>query len=449
DGRWTDRRRPVGFLAGPVHGRTWRELGFIVLVLPLAPFALAYGLLVIVSTAILSITVWGLVVPGTLVQGARGWGSMYRGLARALLAIDVAEPAPLNVRQGFWAGLRARITDVAGWRAVTFLVVSFPVAIVGFVVVVTHLGVSLGLMTNWIWGRYLPETVLSDGTRARGINFGPDWVADTPTRQALVAALGLALFFVLPPVVRAFAHLGRMLVVGLLAPTSASLRVASLERSRSHTVEDSAERLRRIERDLHDGAQARLVAIAMQLGEAVDLLGPDGRIRQDEPSASASSAAAALVTSAHLSTKEALVELRELARGIHPPALDNGLAVALETLAARSPLDVEARVEPLADPSPAVEAIIYFCAAELLTNAVKHADASRVVVTVDETDGHLRLRVQDDGRGGAAIHAPDSSGNGSGLAGLAERVAAVDGHLDVRSPVGGPTVVTVVLPARV
>ncbi|MDF2847989.1 MAG: sensor histidine kinase, partial [Oerskovia sp.] len=180
-------------------------------------------------------------------------------------------------------------------------------------------------------------------------------------------------------------------------------------------------------------------AVAMQLGEAEEQLAAGGD----------ASEALELVDNAHASTKEALVELRELARGIHPPALDNGLAVALETLAARSPLPVTVDVDPGITPSPAVETIAYFCVAELVTNAAKHARASGVYVLVEEQGSRLRLRVRDDGQGGARISTPDARGHRSGLAGLEERVRSVDGTLDLVSPVGGPTVVTVVLPSRV
>jgi signal transduction histidine kinase len=230
---------------------------------------------------------------------------------------------------------------------------------------------------------------------------------------------------------------------GLLSPSRASLRVAELERSRTGTVDDADARLRSIERDLHDGTQARLVAVAMQLGEAREHLADGGDVTQ----------AAELVDTAHSSTKEALTELRELARGIHPPALDSGLTVALETLAARSALPVNVDVDPAVEAdgrlAPALESIAYFSVAELVTNAAKHARATGVYVLVEplgDPGGSVRIRVRDDGRGGAAVVPPDGSGLRSGLAGLAERVRSVDGTFDLSSPVGGPTVVTVTLP---
>ena len=150
-----------------------------------------------------------------------------------------------------------------------------------------------------------------------------------------------------------------------------------------------------------------------------------------------------LVEDAHRGAKEAIVELRDLARGIHPPALDVGLEGALSTLVARSTVPTELTVSITDRPSQAIESIAYFCVAELLANVAQHAGASRSTVTCSQSGTWLRVVVRDDGRGGAAIR---TSSNASGLSGLAERVLVVDGHLDVTSPAGGPTVVTVDLP---
>ena len=324
---------------------------------------------------------------------------------------------------------------------------TFPLAIVSFVVSTVFLAVGLGGTTHWIWSRWLPLQQASDGSWHRGASFGVDWYVDTPVRQLGLVLVGALFLWLWAQVTRGFAQLFRALTVALLGPTLSSLRVADLEESRGRTVEDADAKLRRIERDLHDGTQARLVAVAMQLGEAKEQLAAGGD--PDE--------ALELVDLAHSSTKEALVELRELARGIHPPALDNGLAVALETLAARSPLPVTVDVDPAVEASgrlaPAVESIAYFCVAELVTNAVKHARATGVYVLVERQGSgrgaRLRLRVRDDGQGGARVVQPGSDGQRSGLAGLAERVRSVDGSFELTSPVGGPTVVTVLLPVRV
>jgi signal transduction histidine kinase len=214
-------------------------------------------------------------------------------------------------------------------------------------------------------------------------------------------------------------------------------RVREVEQSRARVVDDSAARLRRIERDLHDGAQAQLVAVAMKLGLAREKLG--GAIDGTGPADL--ERVLELVDAAHRGAKEAIAELRDLARGIHPPILDHGLGTALTTLAARCGVPVELVVDVPQRPAAAIEAIAYFCAAELLANVAKHSGARQAVLTAARGPGVLRVRVSDDGAGGARVEAR------GGLAGLAERIATVDGRLQVSSPAGGPTVVTVELPS--
>jgi signal transduction histidine kinase len=218
-------------------------------------------------------------------------------------------------------------------------------------------------------------------------------------------------------------------------------RVRELQRSRALVVDDAAARLRRIEQDLHDGAQAQMVAVVMKLGLARDRLSTSAaRLEGTDPDLDR---ARELVEAAHRGAMEAITEMRDLARGIHPPALDEGLGAALAGLAARSDLPVELAVDLPERPSPAIETIAYFCAAELLTNAAKHSGAHRAKVEVLHRPGLVTMRVSDDGSGGARLEP------GGGLAGLAERVRTVDGRLQVESPAGGPTVVTVELPSRV
>ena len=216
------------------------------------------------------------------------------------------------------------------------------------------------------------------------------------------------------------------------------LRVHELEQSRAHLVEDSTARLRRIERDLHDGAQAQMVAVAMKLGLAREKLGGalNGTVPPDLERV------LELVDAAHRGAKEAIAELRDLARGIHPSVLDHGLGTALTTLAARSGIPVELVVDLPERPSAAIETIAYFCAAELLTNVAKHSGARHATLAAVHVPGRLQLRVSDDGAGGARL---DERG---GMAGLAERIRTVDGRLQVSSPPGGPTVVTVELPSH-
>jgi signal transduction histidine kinase len=216
------------------------------------------------------------------------------------------------------------------------------------------------------------------------------------------------------------------------------LRVRELELSRANVVEDSAARLRRIERDLHDGAQAQMVAVAMKLGLAREKL---GRMAAGAGQADLERVLE-LVVAAHRGAKEAITELRDLARGIHPPVLDQGLPTALATLAASSGVPVELAVDLPERPSAAIETIAYYCAAELLANVTKHSGARHATLEAAHVPGLLRLRVSDDGAGGARL---DERG---GLAGLAERVSTVDGRMRISSPRGGPTVVTVELPAH-
>ncbi|MGI9006620.1 MAG: sensor histidine kinase [Streptosporangiaceae bacterium] len=215
-------------------------------------------------------------------------------------------------------------------------------------------------------------------------------------------------------------------------------RVRELEQSRAHLVDDSAARLRRIERDLHDGAQAQMVAVAMKLGLAREkLCGTiDGTAQADLERI------LELVDAAHRGAKEAITELRDLARGIHPPVLDHGLGTALSSLAARSDLPVELVVDLPERPSAAIETIAYFCAAELLANVAKHSGARHATLKAFHVPGVLQVRVSDDGTGGARLE------ERGGLAGLAERVKTVDGRLQISNPPGGPTVVTAELPSH-
>jgi signal transduction histidine kinase len=210
---------------------------------------------------------------------------------------------------------------------------------------------------------------------------------------------------------------------------AAAERARELQERRARAVDESAARLRRIERDLHDGAQVRLAALAMTLGEIKENLAQAGDDRT-----------LALAGAAHQNAKDTLAELRDLARGIHPPVLDRGLGPALGILAGTSAIPVGLTVALTERPSPAIEAMAYFCAAELLANAAKHSGASRVTVGVREQDSGLVMSVTDDGDGGARL-VP-----GGGLAGLRERVQTVDGRLEVDSPPGGPTIVTIELP---
>ena len=228
----------------------------------------------------------------------------------------------------------------------------------------------------------------------------------------------------------------------LLGPDPSTARVRTLEVSRAKTVDAASATLRRIERDLHDGTQAQLVALAMQLGQAKEKLAaidaPTNHTQLET--------ARELVEEAHRGVKAAIADLRDLARGIHPPSLDTGLENALVTLAARSPVPTDIAVAIDQRPAAPIEAIGYFCAAELLANVAQHSHATQASLSCSQHGPWLRLVVRDNGRGGADIKREGSSS--SGLAGLTDRVSAVDGQISIASPNGGPTCVIIDLPSQ-
>jgi signal transduction histidine kinase len=227
---------------------------------------------------------------------------------------------------------------------------------------------------------------------------------------------------------------------------AAAERARELQERRARAVDESAARLRRIERDLHDGAQVRLTALALALGEIKENL-EAAAAGADDGGAGNNRAGdywrtAMLVGAAHKNAKETLTELRDLARGIHPPVLDRGLGAALSSLAETSAIPVALAVSIAERPSPAIESIAYFCAAELLANVAKHSGADRATISVSDHGGRLLMTVSDDGAGEARAV------SGGGLAGLLERVQTVDGRLGIDSPSGGPTIITIELPGH-
>jgi signal transduction histidine kinase len=218
---------------------------------------------------------------------------------------------------------------------------------------------------------------------------------------------------------------------------AAAERARELQERRAHAVEDAAARLRGIERDLHDGAQVRLAALALSLGEIKEDLEAAAQPGDDDQQRTRM-----LIGAAHRNAKETLAELRDLARGIHPAVLDRGLDAAFAVLAESSPVPVTLTVSIEQRPSAAIEAIAYFCAAELLANIAKHSNASAAAIAAADSGGELEMTVSDNGTGGARV-VP-----GGGLHGLRDRVLTVDGRLVVASPPGGPTTVTISLPGH-
>ncbi|GAU69936.1 putative two-component histidine kinase [Streptomyces sp. NBRC 110611] len=253
------------------------------------------------------------------------------------------------------------------------------------------------------------------------------------TQVGYVSVAGLLALAVVPALAAALVRLESQVVPTLLGRSreeDLARRVEDLTASRAGAVDAADAERRRIERDLHDGAQQRLVSLALNLGLAkatLTDLPPEAR---------------EVIDAAHREAKEAIEELSSLVRGLHPAVLDElGLDAALSGLAARAPLPVRLRVDLPQRLTPAVEAVAYFVASEALTNVAKHArEATRADVTVTRLGGILRVVIADDGAGGA-----DPS-KGSGLTGLAQRVRSVDGTFRMSSPVGGPTVMSVELP---
>jgi signal transduction histidine kinase len=328
-----------------------------------------------------------------------------------------------------WMG--AVLKSGASWRSLLYAVVQFPWAMFSFIVAV-HLWVAgLATLTYPLWFWVFPMWVGQGGVQLYG-DGSHRVLLDNPFEITVTALVGLLVTMAAPWIVRALTMVDRVLVLGLLGPSPLATRVVELESDRGVVVDTAAADLRRIERDLHDGAQARLVALAMDLGLAKEKLAEDPQ------------AAAQMVDEAHGEVKTALQELRDLARGIHPAVLtDRGLDAALSAVASRCTVPVRVEVDLPADrPAPAIEGIAYFTVSELLQNVSKHSRATRAMVDVWRVGDRLMLQVVDNGVGGADVSA------GSGLAGLAERLDAVDGILVVDSPVAGPTRVTAELPWR-
>jgi len=403
-------------------GRTWRELAYLLTGLPVVLAGFCAMLLPLAVGLGLAVVVVGLPVVAAALSVAQGFAGLEHRRAGALLRLRIDPPpgdaAPDGRTSRGDSGLTAGLGRADGWRALLYLWLALPLAVLGFTVAVAGWCTGLICVSYPLWYRRQPMGF--DSTRLTGGG-----------SVALVAAAGLAALLLAPWLSRAVVRLDRA-ALGLLAPSRQSRRLAELAASRALAVTSSSETLRRIERDLHDGAQARMVAVTIDLGLAREAL-------RDQPGAGP---ARELLDFAHANANAAIGELRDLARGIHPPALDHGLGTALSSLVSRTSVPVDLEVDDGARADPAVETIVYFCAAELLANALKHGGAARIGVQVRRRGDGLRLRVRDDGAGGAVPR------QGGGLAGLRERVSTVDGTLGIDSPPGGPTVVTVDLPSH-
>ncbi|WJV46843.1 sensor histidine kinase [Streptomyces flavofungini] len=423
-------RLPVA-LRAPLEGRTWRELLYVLLSFPISIVGFVFAVTMLSVGVGLLITFVGIPILALGLTACRGFGFLERVRARTLLGVDVKDPHPLQPRdKGVMAWMGAVLKSGVSWRHVLYALVHMPWAIFSFVVTAVFWTYGWAMLTYPLWFWLFPVYGGQDGIQLYGDD-GHRIYLDNPFEIGLTAGTGLLVTLATPWIVRALTTVDRLLVLGLLGPSRLVSRVVELESDRGVVVDTAAADLRRIERDLHDGAQARLVALAMDLGLAKEKLAEDPE------------AAARMVDEAHGEVKVALQELRDLARGIHPAVLtDRGLDAALSALAARCTVPVEVEVDLAARPAAAIEGIAYFTVSELLQNISKHSGAGRASVDVWKVEDRLMLQVSDDGRGGADVSA------GSGLAGLAERLDAVDGILVVESPVGGPTVVTAELPWR-
>ncbi|POX48672.1 sensor histidine kinase [Streptomyces sp. Ru72] len=423
-------RLPVA-LRAPIEARSWGEFCYVLLSLPIGIAMFAYSVTMFSVGAGLLVTFLGIPVLAAALAGCRAFGVLERTRARGLLGLEVADPEPLRTNgRGAMAWMGAMLKSGTSWRHMLYTVLRFPWAVFSFSVGVSFWTCGWALLTYPLWFWVFPVYAGQGGIQLYGDETHHVYV-DSPFEITVTALMGLLITLATPWIVRGLTTVDRLLVHGLLGPSRLATRVVELESDRGAVVDTAAADLRRIERDLHDGAQARLVALAMDLGLAKEKLAEDPQ------------AAARMVEDAHGEVKTALQELRDLARGIHPAVLtDRGLDAALSAVASRCAVPVEVEVDLPSRPAPAIEGIAYFTVSELLQNVSKHARASRATVDVWRAEDRLLLQVSDDGVGGA-----DASG-GSGLAGLAGRLDAVDGVLVVDSPVGGPTRVTAELPWR-
>ncbi|MBB1154406.1 MULTISPECIES: sensor histidine kinase [Amycolatopsis] len=357
-------------------------------------------------------------VPAALVLlGSPVLTAVQRARYRVLIGVDVPRLAAAP-EQRTWASTARWLAATRPWRKIGYhLLLGPPLALLELLVLAAAAACLAGV-TSYAWAWALPTGIRQD------------WFGYLTQLPAYTAA-GLLLLCALPWTARAAARAETRLASGLLGPSRAQRlqeRVDQLAGSRTELIEAVDAERRRIERDLHDGTQQRLVSLAVNLGLAI-------ATRPDLPSD-----AREVIEKAHLEAKEAIAELDDLVRGLHPAVLeDRGLDAALSGLAARTPLPVRLRVDLAERMAPTVESVAYFVISEALANATKHANAMRAEVIVRQVGEVLRVRVTDDGLGGA-----DAAG--TGLTGLAKRVGSLDGAFRVSSPAGGPTTVTAELP---
>jgi signal transduction histidine kinase len=416
------RSRGQAFSAGAA--RSAHRFGYVLCGLPIAVasfsvlvtgFALSAGLLVIVV---------GIPVAVGTLGAARLFAAAERGHAR-MVGVELPTPARLPTPTGFHAWWRW-LRDPQLWLEFLHGLLVFPVSVATFCLSVSWLAGGLGGTTFWFWSQWLPK-------RQPGDKNLPELLHWNISESALELILGVIALLLWPAILRvcvaAQVGLARALL-GNQRLRHLQDRVETLTLSRAAAVQAEADALRGLERDIHDGPQQRLVRLGMDLSVAERRL-------NDDPEA-----VRKLLADARTQTAEALAELRALSRGIAPPILaDRGLAAALASVVATNPLPVDLVTEGLKRrPTPVVENAAYFVVTEALANAAKHSAARQVHVRVGRVRDTLSVEVEDDGVGGA------HPGKGHGLAGLAARLSAVDGRLEVVSPTGGPTRLRAVIP---
>ncbi|WP_081952112.1 sensor histidine kinase [Kitasatospora phosalacinea] len=339
-----------------------------------------------------------------------------RSRVRALRGVEVPGRVPPGA--GWLVRLRAGLT----WRQAVHHLVVAPVQALCAVLVLALWGAAVVLLGFFCWVWLLPS--------GNPLRSGPGWT----TEGAFATVGGLLLLAATPWLAALFAVVDLWTVRALLGPNRAEVlerRVEHLVRSRVDVVDAADAERRRIERDLHDGAQQRLVSLAMNLGLARRTL------KHLPPEA------LEVIAAAHEEAQAAVKELHDLVRGLHPAVLeDRGLDAALSGIAARSPVPVHLTVDLPGRIAPTVEAVAYFTVSEALANAAKHARASRVDLALRRSADRLRITITDDGIGGADV------GRGTGLDGLRKRAASVDGSFAITSPRGGPTTITMELPCE-
>ncbi|WP_433268936.1 sensor histidine kinase [Actinosynnema sp. CS-041913] len=356
---------------------------------------------------------------------ARSAATVERAWVGVTLGVEIERPYRPLPEGSLFVRTKAMMTDPATWRDFGYWMLMLPLGVVEFAMVVALWPAVLSLTFFPVYYQWLPSNF--EVTLGQTV-----WLIDSFTSAIPVSVLGIALGLIVLPLVKATGRGHAALARTLLGPSRTSVLEAKadhLTASRARGVEAAEAERRRIERDLHDGAQQRLVAVAMGLGRARSKMDSDPE------------AAAELIAEAHADAKLAISELRDLARGIYPSVLgDRGLDAALSSLAAKCPIPVDVSVDVEPRPPTAVESTAYFTVAEALTNIAKHAGATQAGVRVTRTENSVVVEVTDNGHGGAAIRP------GGGLAGLADRAATIDGVVVVVSPIGGPTVIRTELP---